>query len=67
MVEGAAVDSRLAESYALSYVWGDPTRAKSITCNMRLLKVTSSLSIALRAIRKQDAEVLLWVDAVAIN
>jgi hypothetical protein len=67
VVQGEDVDTRLADSYALSYVWGDPTRAESITCNMRLLKITSSLSIALQAIRKEDAEVLLWADAICIN
>jgi hypothetical protein len=33
-VEGVAVESRLADSYALSYVWGDATRVESVICNM---------------------------------
>jgi hypothetical protein len=67
IVQGEAVDTRLADSYALSYVWGYPTRAGSITCNTRLLKITLSLSFALQAIREQDAEVIIWADAICIN
>lgn len=52
---------------ALSYVWGDPDITKPITlCNQTHL-VTINLESALRHLRYETADRIIWVDAVCIN
>jgi hypothetical protein len=66
-VHDTALADRIQHVYALSYVWGDPARTKSITCNRKAFKITASLHSALRAIRLPDHVIQVWADAVSIN
>ena len=52
---------------ALSYVWGDSTRAHSIRVDDRFMPVTDNLYAALRRLRLRDKDLTLWVDALCIN
>ncbi|KAF2818710.1 HET-domain-containing protein, partial [Ophiobolus disseminans] len=52
---------------ALSYVWGDATQTRLISCDAKKLKITFNLDEALQAIRHPERETLLWVDAICIN
>jgi hypothetical protein len=56
---------------ALSYVWGDPTRAAAVKCidetNEGELGVGASLARALIAFRLTDQIRRIWVDALCIN
>jgi hypothetical protein len=58
---------RLSEVEALSYVWGSSPRRHEILCNEKCLRISDNLGRALRAIRRLDVEVLLWVDAICID
>jgi len=53
--------------YALSYTWGAPNPAVKIICNEQPIDVTPSLAAALRRLRYEDYQHLLWVDAICIN
>lgn len=50
---------------ALSYVWGrwrrDPPK---IMVNGYAVKVTSNLEMALRHLREEESDIILWVDAL---
>ena len=52
---------------ALSYVWGDTSDARFVVVEGRPFSVTASLYSALRHLRLQDQERVLWVDALCIN
>ncbi|KAK1241087.1 hypothetical protein MKX08_001061 [Trichoderma sp. CBMAI-0020] len=52
---------------ALSYVWGTSTERLSITCNGEQFDVTENLDSALRHLRSEDNERILWIDAICIN
>ena len=52
---------------ALSYCWGDPNDRATISLNEQDHPVTSSLATALRYVRRNDEEVILWNDATCIN
>ncbi|CZT05126.1 uncharacterized protein RCO7_05324 [Rhynchosporium graminicola] len=55
---------------ALSYVWGDESKTRSIIVNGRELKVTRNLEEALRAFRERSefqSKFGLWADAICIN
>jgi hypothetical protein len=52
---------------ALSYAWGDPTKAKEIICEDRSISITESLFTALRHLRHVDEERTIWADAVCID
>jgi len=67
IVQGQAMRERLANTRALSYVWGDSDRTEIIICNERTLKITSNLRKALEAIRDPNDEISVWADAVCIN
>ncbi|KAM7206575.1 Heterokaryon incompatibility protein (HET) domain containing protein [Naviculisporaceae sp. PSN 640] len=54
---------------ALSYCWGD-TRSRDpveIAIGSDTLSITASLAMALRAIRRPDISVRLWIDQICIN
>ncbi|KAK0643852.1 heterokaryon incompatibility protein-domain-containing protein [Cercophora newfieldiana] len=53
--------------HALSYVWGDPTPAATITINETPVQIGQSLHDALLAIREQTPHRVIWVDALCIN
>ena len=52
---------------ALSYVWGDPTITSPILLNGHEFQITTNLEAALRSLRYEDSERLLWIDAICIN
>ncbi|KAI4112914.1 MAG: hypothetical protein LQ345_006008 [Seirophora villosa] len=52
---------------AISYVWGDPSLVKSITCNGKVFKTTQNLYTALRYLRRTDVTINLWIDQICIN
>lgn len=51
---------------ALSYTWGDCTRAKAIACNGKRLPVTQTLLEALQRFRDPHKTVTLWIDQLCI-
>ncbi|KAK3348728.1 heterokaryon incompatibility protein-domain-containing protein [Lasiosphaeria hispida] len=70
---------------ALSYVWGDDTKTKSITVvgstptgktpgsgavssqRTSVIRITESLSTALRSLRGRRQDITLWIDQICIN
>lgn len=52
---------------AISYVWGCPDRKRTIWCEGRPLKITSSLCRVLRRLRYPDAPRQIWADGICIN
>ena len=52
---------------AISYVWGDPARDRSLPCGDQTLWVPANLLDALTAFSRPDAAVRVWADAVCIN
>ncbi|KAJ6201151.1 heterokaryon incompatibility protein-domain-containing protein [Bipolaris maydis] len=52
---------------ALSYVWGDATSQRKITCNGHKKLITRNLWGVLSQLKKQRFDCLLWVDAICIN
>lgn len=54
---------------ALSYTWGDGMMREEILLgrDQSTLSVTSNCAEALRALRRSDYVVLIWVDAICIN
>ncbi|KAL6363072.1 hypothetical protein LRP88_02474 [Fusarium phalaenopsidis] len=58
------------EYQALSYVWGDISSSLAphvIETPEGALQISFSLHSALRAIRDQTADTMLWIDAICIN
>ena len=52
----------------LSYQWGVTTITSTINLGGDVgFKVTTSLEIALRNIRRPDREIIIWIDAICIN
>jgi hypothetical protein len=49
---------------ALSYFWGDPNKKDQIHCGNGTLSVTINLHSALRHIRAEETERVVWADAV---
>lgn len=49
---------------ALSYVWGDPRENDQIHCGNGTLSVTINLHSALRHLRVEETERVIWVDAI---
>ncbi|OAL45277.1 HET-domain-containing protein, partial [Pyrenochaeta sp. DS3sAY3a] len=52
---------------ALSYVWGDGSKTEQIICDGKLLRITESLAVALRALRQLETSRVLWADGTCIN
>lgn len=52
---------------ALSYVWGEQTRPRRIRFNGRPFSITRNLYDALVRLRKADEDLIVWIDALAIN
>lgn len=52
---------------ALSYCWGDATDKLPIVCNGQEFLVTRNLDSALRHVRDDEKERILWIDAICIN
>ncbi|KAF5638772.1 het domain protein [Fusarium tjaetaba] len=55
--------------WAISYVWGLPptTLGPFLDVNGVQVPITDSLSSCLTCLRKQQADALIWVDAICIN
>ncbi|KAH8600102.1 heterokaryon incompatibility protein-domain-containing protein, partial [Bisporella sp. PMI_857] len=52
---------------ALSYVWGQPVFSDTLYCAGQCIKITPTLSSALRRFRSRTVSRRLWADAVCIN
>ena len=52
---------------AVSYHWGKKLKAHSLSTSDGRLPITESLHQALRRLRSETKEIVLWVDAVCIN
>jgi hypothetical protein len=56
---------------ALSYTWatrnGDSERSRSLRCGDKHIKATINCENALRKLRRQDSDRVLWVDAICID
>ncbi|KAM0253630.1 hypothetical protein ACHAQJ_007205 [Trichoderma viride] len=62
--------ARLADEpafIALSYCWGDATKTLPILCNGQQFHVTENLESALRQLRDESRERILWIDAICID
>jgi hypothetical protein len=57
------------EYEALSYTWGESSNTSTIVVNEtgHTLEVTVNCETALRALRKDDEERVLWIDAICID
>jgi len=52
---------------ALSYVWGDPEKTTTITCNDATMRATENLEAAMRKLRTRYGGNAFWIDAICIN
>ncbi|KAE9371929.1 heterokaryon incompatibility, partial [Stipitochalara longipes BDJ] len=60
--------SRLPLFFALSYVWGDPTKSHEISIDGKRLAITKNLYLALRSMQSSITGTLhVWADAICIN
>jgi hypothetical protein len=59
--------STVGPYYALSYVWGSQNNGRHIQLNAQPFYVTINLESALRHLRRQLNNTLLWIDALSIN
>lgn len=60
-------DPERPQYQALSYVWGDARMTLSIKVNGCHFEGTKNLVDALRALRLQGQERIIWIDAICIN
>jgi hypothetical protein len=52
---------------ALSYTWGNPAAKHFVLCESKTIGVTCNLWSALRRLRHETEERVLWIDALCIN
>ena len=52
---------------ALSYVWGDASIRRKVRLQSYNFEVTASLEVALRHLRHEHSERIMWIDAICIN
>jgi hypothetical protein len=52
---------------AISYVWGDATKKAAIICSGHNFGITYNLRDALKRIRHETAERVVWADAICID
>ncbi|TGO27159.1 hypothetical protein BPAE_0046g00210 [Botrytis paeoniae] len=52
---------------ALSYVWGDANNWRTILVDEKPLLVTASLDSALRHLRDNKKDIMMWADGICIN
>ncbi|KAF7536975.1 hypothetical protein G7054_g4080 [Neopestalotiopsis clavispora] len=71
LVQGEALDIADHSFTALSYVWGSTENPSQVVVrgqsDDRIISVTRNLDIALRHLRSNETERVLWVDAICIN
>src|SRR6266536_2397164 len=54
--------------FAVSYVWGDPTRSHEITIDGKKHGITENLYLALRDLQRDTlGDMKVWADAICIN
>ncbi|KIW09132.1 uncharacterized protein PV09_00070 [Verruconis gallopava] len=64
------VEARLSDDLvyeALSYCWGDISKRLLIFCDGKPFLVSENLETALRHLRLEESERILWIDAICIN
>ena len=52
---------------AFSYTWGSVEKTDNIKVNGRIMGVTQNLYLALRHLRFEDKDRILWIDAICID
>lgn len=52
---------------ALSYSWGNPQDTCDITLNNQKITIRNTLAVALRYMRRDDKDIVVWADAICIN
>jgi hypothetical protein len=52
---------------ALSYVWGDPEPRMQVLCDGDIFEIGPKLDVALRHLRYEAKERVIWVDALCID
>ena len=62
VIKGASPDYQ-----ALSYIWGDEGNTKTIELNNQSWKISCNLDAAIIQLRREGNDVLVWIDALAIN
>jgi hypothetical protein len=55
------------EYETISYAWGDPTNTTRVELEGRSFTVTQNLYLALKNLRHEDKERVIWADAICIN
>ncbi|TVY73539.1 Heterokaryon incompatibility protein 6 OR allele [Lachnellula suecica] len=61
-------DTSVSDHYiAISYVWGDEGRTRSVFMDDRKLDITGTLEAALRHIRNPQKALNIWADGICIN
>lgn len=61
-------DQSLIDHYiALSYVWGDANKRKTILVDQKPLLINASLDSALRHLRDKKEDLSVWADGICIN
>ncbi|KAF2474382.1 HET-domain-containing protein [Lindgomyces ingoldianus] len=57
----------IMEYEALSYTWGGTEKPYEVEINKKRMSVTDNLSLALRHLRYQHQDRILWIDAICID
>jgi hypothetical protein len=60
------IDS-LPEFEAISYTWGNPASKQLVLCESKTIGVAYNLWSALRRLRHETEDRVLWIDALCIN
>jgi hypothetical protein len=66
-LERQILEFKTSSYEALSYAWGDSTPSCMIVLNKNEFYVTTNLHLALRNLKHEKEERVLWVDAICIN
>lgn len=61
------LDDDKPQFVALSYVWGPPSPAETISCGGCQIQVTANCRSALWRLRKINGAMSIWVDSICIN
>ncbi|KAH8742271.1 heterokaryon incompatibility protein-domain-containing protein [Diaporthe sp. PMI_573] len=64
---GKALSQAQCHYEALSYVWGAPGTQHTIRIDSSVLPITANCDAALRSLRQQSEDRLLWVDSICID
>lgn len=52
--------------FALSYVWGDPTKTQPVKCNGTTFHATENLAAVMRKLRSGYQGKVFWIDTICI-